>query len=133
MIGPAAVVSSTGRLPPIVALGLAAREIVEARETGEVAAGDHPAARDVGEIARELRPEGGFERHLLAHRDHPAIGQRRRDFGHAVVDFLQAGAAHRDRQMMLAERRAPGGKVVARHRQLTAQAERLIVRRAHPP
>jgi hypothetical protein len=34
--------------------------------------------------------------------------------------------------MMLAEGGAPGGEIVARHRQLAAQAERLVVRRAHP-
>ena len=35
--------------------------------------------------------------------------------------------------MMLAKRRAPGGQIVARDRQFAAQAERLVIRRAHPP
>ena len=81
----------------------------------------------------ETVPRGGLERHILAHRDHSAVGQRGRHLGDAVIDLLEASRAHRDRQVVLAERRPPGGKVVASHRQFAAQAERFVIRRAHPP
>jgi hypothetical protein len=89
------------------------------------------AAADIAEVAGELRPEGGFERDVLAHPDHAEIGEHGHDFGDTGIEFAKAVGVERDRRVMLAEGGAPGGDLVLGEPQFLAQAHRLVLGRAH--
>src|SRR3546814_1158602 len=67
----------------MIALALAKCEIMPARQPREIACRNQSPPCDIFEITRKLRPEGGFERDLLAHRDDAEIGERCLHLGHA--------------------------------------------------
>ena len=120
------------RLAPMVHVGLAEREIVARGQPREIARRDQAAPGDIFEIARELRPEGGLEPDLLAHRDDAEIGERRLHLGDPLVDGGRRVGAQRDGHVMLAEAGAAGGDLVLGAGEVGAQADRLVLGRAHP-
>src|SRR3546814_20271193 len=93
----------------MVAVRLAGREIMAAREPRKIARRDEAAPRDIFEVAGELRPERRLERDFLANRDDPEIGERSLRFGDAGIDLLGRYAADRHRPMMLAKARPARG------------------------
>jgi hypothetical protein len=76
---------------------------------------------------RELRPEGGLEREILAYTDDAEIGQRGRHFGHRRIDGGGRCAVKRDRGVMLAKAGASGSHIVLGPRQFAAQRQGLIL------
>ncbi len=119
------------RLAPHIAVGASRSEIMPAGEPREIGRGDHAAADDIFEVAGELRPEGRFERDILAYRDDPEFGERCLDVGDIGADLGLARAMDGDRHMMFAESGAARGDIVLGARKLVAQAERFILGRAH--
>ena len=119
------------RIAPMVAVGAPEREIMPAGKSGEVAGRDEAAPRDIFEVGGELRPEGGFERDLLAYGDDPEVGQCRLGLGDAGVDLLGRVPADRDGHMMLAEPGAARGDLVLGVGEIGAEADRFVFGRAH--
>ncbi len=116
---------------PVIALGLADGEIVQAGKPSIVARRDQRAPADIAEIAGELCPERGFERDILAHADHAKIAQHRKHFGHLLVERGQVFGVENNRRMMLAEGCPAGRDRILGYAQFFAQADRLILGRAH--
>ena len=77
------------RIAPVIAGRLPQRKAVEAPEARHIGRGNQRAADDIFLVPRELRPEGGFEIGVLAHRDRDRVRQRRRAGGHRVVERAQ--------------------------------------------
>src|SRR3546814_21011817 len=69
-------------IAPMIAVRLAKREIMPAREPREIARRDEAAPRDLFEVAGELRPESGLERDFLAPPDDPDVRQTHLAPGH---------------------------------------------------
>src|SRR3546814_14246200 len=84
----------------MIALALAKCEIMPARQPREIACRNQSPPCDIFEITRKLRPEGGFERALLPHRDDAEIGARCLPLGNAGVDLGRRRAANADRLML---------------------------------
>ena len=81
----------------------------------------------------ELRPEGGLQGDVLAHRHDAQVGHQRHDLGHLPIELVQAVGVHCDRGVMLPEQRATRRHVVLGECEFVAQAHRLVVGRAHAP
>src|SRR5207253_2266937 len=90
------------RRSPMVALYLAARVVVQGEIARNVARVDRRAAGDVLEVARELRPEAGFEIDVLTNWCDSKVDKRRLDSGDGLVEFLWFARDRHDRQVMLA-------------------------------
>ena len=108
------------RIAPVIALGLAQREAVQAAEAGHVGGGDHRAAHEVLLVAGELAPEGRLEIGVLAHGDRAGIGQRGGAGGGGIVEPVEVAFAHQHGQVMVAEGDRAGAELVARGHHLGA-------------
>ena len=106
---------------------------MQAGQPREVPGRNQPLARDIFEVGGELRPERGFQRDILTHRDDPQIGEHGGHFGNLRVELGQIVSVDRDRGVMLAKPGAPGGDIILRLRQFGPQRQRFIFSGAHSP
>ena len=118
------------RLAPPVAVGSAAREVVQAREPREVRGRDAALARHVLKIPRQLRPEAGFEIQRLAHGLDVEVDEAVLDGHQRAVQRreLIVGRLHQHRQVMPAHRDAPRGHVAHGVGQIVDLVLRLVLR-----
>ncbi len=119
------------RLAPVIAFGLADREAVQAGEGSVGSRADQGAAGDIGFVAGELRPEGRFQVHVLAHRHGAEVGQGGKTLGHGRIELFQRFRPHQQAEMVLAKADAAGRQVVLGRHQAGAQAHGLLVGGAH--
>src|SRR3546814_19800408 len=90
----------------MIALALAKCEIMPARQPREIACRNQSPPCDIFEMTRKLRPEGGFERDLLAHRDDAEIGEPCLPLGHASFGHGWRRPAHAETHIITATTRA---------------------------
>ena len=107
-------------LPPVIALFLAQREIMTARQPGEIGRGYQAPPGNIFEVARKLRPKGGFECNVLAYGDNAQFRERGLYLGNAGIDLSGRVAAHPDRHMMFAKGGTTGSHLVLGLRQVRA-------------
>ena len=118
------------RVAPVVALGLAEREAVQAAEARHVGGRDHRPAHEVLLVAGELAPERRLEVDVLAHRDRAGVGQRGGARGGRVVEPGEVALAHQHGQVVVAEAGRADAERIARGEHLGALGHRLLVGRA---
>jgi hypothetical protein len=82
----------------------------------KIARGNHRGPRDVGEIARELRPEAGLGVHVLAHRGDAEVLQLLGRVLNAALHIANGPPHRQNGQVVLTENRAPCNQFVARDR-----------------
>ena len=101
------------RIAPVVAIGLAQRETMEAAEAGHIGAGDQRAADQIGLVARHLPPEAGLKINVLANRDGAGVGQRGHAGSGGIVKRFEPVTANQDTQMMIAKRHRADAQRIA--------------------
>ena len=106
------------RRPPMIVRRRSARVIVQGHEARDVARADDRVSRDIGEISRQLRPEGRLGVQVLAHPDDRAIGQGRAGGRDRRVHLLKRLAEGHHGHVMFAVKRFRGEQLVARVAQM---------------
>ena len=112
----------------MTALLAADGQIVPGEEAGEIRGIHHRAARDVAEIAGQLRPESSLGVQILAHADHAEAVQGGDGVADAAAHAFELIAQHQDRQMAVAECDGIVGEPVGGGRQTRSGRLRRIVR-----
>ena len=87
---------------------------MEGHHGAEVARGDGGLTGPNRKIARQLRPEGGFKRQVLARGDQAGVGQQRAGAGKVVCEVARVVAIDQHRGLVVAHGEAVGHQVVQR-------------------
>ena len=94
------------RRTPAIAVLAPDREIMQRGETDEIARGNHRGARDIGEIAGQLRPEAGLGVHVLAHGGDAEVLQLLGRVLNAALHVANGPSHRQNGQVMFAQNRA---------------------------
>ncbi len=94
----------------MIARRAARRVVVKRHHGGEVARGDRRLPRSHREVARQLRPEGRFEREILARDRESGIGKQSAGERHVIVERFQSPRALLTGTDLRRIRRAPAGR-----------------------
>ena len=121
------------RIAPVIASRLPQRKAVEGAEARHIGRGNQRAADDIFLVPRELRPEGGFEIGVLAHRNRARIGKRGGAGGHRVVEARQVGLAHQHGQVVVAEAHRPVAQRIARGEHVGTLGSGFLIHRTRTP
>ena len=109
----------------------ASREVVEAREPGEVARVDRARPGAPGDIPGELRPEGRLHADAFLHHDRASVGQPGTRPCAAIAKLPEVVCVDGEAQMVRAHDELVGRQRILRLRQTLDLAQRLIAGARH--